>query len=260
MMKIESTIALPEEQRKAKVCLNMANIEEEDETYARAVMGHSVVAGNQSSKILGVIWDHVTDTFRFDLTHLESYVNSMQVCKRSVLRLTAKIFDPLGFVSPFIIQLKILFQSLCEERMEWDTELSGELLLKWKNIMSELSLLDKVQIPRCYFSFQCAIKTTQLHGFCDASEQAFAAVIYLRSTNEEGIVEVTLVASKTRVSPLKWQTIPRLELLGAVILSRLMNNVTVSLLRSIPTFYWTDSMATLYWIRTTKPWKQYINH
>ena len=58
--------------------------------------------------------------------------------------------------------------------------------------MFELSLLDKV----CYFSFRCATKTTQLHGLCDASAQAFAAVTYLRSTDEGGVVEVALVASK----------------------------------------------------------------
>ena len=80
-------------------------------------------------------------------------------------------------------------------------ELSGELLIKWKTIMSELSLLNKVRIPRCYCSSRCVTVTTQLHGFCDASKQAFAAVIYLRSVYVNGTVEVALVASKTRISP-----------------------------------------------------------
>ena len=102
--------------------------------------------------------------------------------------------------------------------------------------------------------------TSQLHGFCDASERAFAAVIYLRSVCVDGTVEVTLVAAKTRVSPIKKQSIPRLELLGAVILGRLMKNVISSLPKPLPTFYWTDSMATLHWIRTIKPWKQYVSH
>ena len=124
----------------------------------------------------------------------------------------------------------------------------GELLIKWKTIMSELSLLNKVRIPRCYCSLRCVTVTTQLHGFCDASEQAFVAVIYLRSVYVNETVEVALVASKTRVSPMKKQSIPRLELLGAVILSCLMRNVTSSLSKPISTFYWTDSMATLHWI------------
>ena len=84
---------------------------------------------------------------QFDLTHLESYVSSMKVCKRSVLGLTAKIFDPLGFLSPFVIQLNILFQSLCKDKAQWYIKLCGGLLVKWKTIMSELNLLDKVQIP-----------------------------------------------------------------------------------------------------------------
>ena len=73
---------------------------------------------NQPSRILGVIWDHTTDTFRFDLTHLASHVSSESVTKGVILRLTAKIFDPLGFVSPFVIQLKILFQSLCQDKLD----------------------------------------------------------------------------------------------------------------------------------------------
>ena len=48
--------------------------------------------------------------------------------------------------------------------------------------------------------------TSQLHGFCDASERAFTAVIYLRSVCVDGTVEVTLVAAKTRVSPIKKQS------------------------------------------------------
>ena len=120
--------------------------------------------------------------------------------------------------------------------------------------MSELSCLDGIKIPGCYFN--SPIQNTQLHGFCDASEQAFGAVVYMRSVYENG---VSLVASKTRVAPTKKQTIPHLELLGAVILSHLMSSVTTSLSNPIPTFFCTDSMATLHWIRAIKPWKQYIS-
>ena len=217
------------------ICSTTMGFEEEDETYTRGVMGHSMTQ-NQSSRILGVMWDHVTDTFQFDFAHLGSYISSVPITKRSVLKLTAKIFDPLGFVSPFVIQLKILFQMLCQDKLDWDLELSGELLKRWKTIISELNLLDKVRVPRCYFSSLDNTMTSQLHGFCDASEQAFAAVIYLRSICVDGTVEVTLVAARTRVSPIKKQSIPRLELLGAVILGRLMKNVISSLPNHSPPF------------------------
>ena len=87
-----------------------------------------------------------------------------------------------------------------------------------------------------------------MHGFCDVLEQAFAAVVHLGSAYEDGTVEVELVAFKTRVTSLKKQTISQLELLGAVILSCLMSNVTDCLSESISKFYWTDPMATIHWI------------
>ena len=74
-------------------------------------------------------------------------------------------------------------------------ELSGELLKRWKTIFSELNLVEKVQILRCYFSSLDNTVTTQLYGFCNASEQAFAAVIYMRSAYVDGAVEATLIRS-----------------------------------------------------------------
>ena len=159
-------------------------------------MGHCVSTVDQPSRILGVMWDHVTDTFRFDLTYLESFVSLQSVTKRVILKLTAKIFDPLGLVSPFVIQLKILFQSLCKDKLEQDSELSGELLLRWKTIMSEISNLNNICVARCYFSSKSS-GSVQLHGFCDASEHAYAAVVYSRCVFSDGTVETSLVACKT---------------------------------------------------------------
>ena len=110
MKQIERLITLSED--RGRLCPFKPTIEEEDESYAGTVMGHCVPTADQPSRILGVIWDHVTDSFKFDLTHLESYVHLESVTKRVILRLTTKIFDPLGLVSPFVIQLKILFQKI----------------------------------------------------------------------------------------------------------------------------------------------------
>ena len=76
-------------------------------------------------------------------------------------------------------------------------------------------MLSSVKIPRCYYLPDETIVMNQIHGFSDASERAYAAVVYLRSVYRSGNISVSLVASKTRVAPLKKQTIPRLELLGA---------------------------------------------
>ena len=179
--------------------------------------------------------------------------------KRSIFRLTTKIFDLLGLVNPFVVQLKVFFQDSCVGEVEWDSPLSGELLLKRKKITSELNCLEEVMVPHCYFKFDSQCRVIQIHGFCDASERAFAAVVYMRSVYEDRSVEVVLMASKTCVAPTKRQTISRLELLGAVVLSHLVSSINASLLSPLPTFYWTDSIAALHWIRVVKPWKQYIN-
>ena len=127
-------------------------------------------------------------------------------------------------------------------------------------ILTELETLDNVRIPRCYFKSTSEPTTIELHGFSDASQIAYAAVVYLRSVYEDGYVEVKLVASKTRVAPLKKQTIPRLELLGANILARLMDTVRNCLFvnQEIEMYNWTDSMTVLCWITNDKVWKQYV--
>ena len=109
--------------------------------------------------------------------------------------------------------MKVLFQEICSTRVNWDQDLEGKLLTTWKRLIAGLDALKNIQIPRCYFSLTSEDPVSrQLHGFCDASNKAFAAVIYLRTEHANGVVEVNFVASKTRVTPIKPQTIPRLEL------------------------------------------------
>lgn len=176
------------------------------------------------------------------------------------MKISAKVFDPLGFLSPDVIQLKCTFQELCAEKIDWDQELHGNWLSKWTSFLSELESLNKVRIPRCYFITTSKPNSVRLHGFSDASKQAYAAVVYLQSSYDDGRVAVRLLCSKTRVAPVKQQSIPRLKLLGACILARLMNTVQNSLPEEIRKFYWTDSKTTLCWITSEKPWRQYVNH
>ena len=104
-------------------------------------------------------------------------------------------------------------------------------------------------------------RSYQIHGFCDASDKAFAAVVYLRTEQKNGEVETNLIASKTRVAPIKKQSTPRLELLGALILARLVDSILKSLtsLKTAPSVtLWTDSFTTLCWKNNDKVWKQFI--
>ena len=169
---------------------------------------------------------------------------------------------PVGFLSPFVIKIKILLhrKELCTEKVEWDDELDGDLLLNWNAILRKLDDLDNVRIPQCCISSTLTPTEIELHGYSDASKAAFAVVVYCRTVYENGHVEVRLVASKSKVAPLKKQTIPRLELLGATILARLINTLRncLSSVQGIEIFIWTDSRAVLCWITNDKPWKQYV--
>lgn len=234
---------------------------EEDLSYAKASIGQQPNATEDKLvKVLGILWDTDSDEFVFSLSALATYARSLPTTKRTVLKVTAKVFDPIGFLTPFTIKMKALFQDLCTEKLDWDDELDGNLQSKWNTILSELDNLDNVRIPRCYNTSTPAPTKIELHGFSDASQTAFAAVVYWRAVYDDGHVEVKLVASKTKVAPLKKQTIPRLELLGATILARLINTLRncLSTNQDIEIFNWTDSKAVLCWITNDKPWNQYV--
>ena len=102
-----------------------------------------------------------------------------------------------------------------------------------------------------------------MHGFSDASERAYAAVVYLRTEFSNGETQVNIVTPKTRVAPIKRQSIPRLELLVATLLAQLIHSTQQTLqsvLRVEETFLWTDSFTTLRWIKNAKAWRPYIHH
>jgi hypothetical protein len=106
-----------------------------------------------------------------------------------------------------------------------------------------------MHVPRCYFSSKNAIVSTQLHGFSDASEDAYGGVVYLRVEDSTNKVHTALVISKTKVSPIKQLSIPRLELCGAQVLTKLLCHAKRIL--GVPVdsvFAWTDSTVVLGWL------------
>ena len=206
-------------------------------------------------------WDTKEDKFSFEFGDVVSYMQSLCPTKRSVLRLSAKIFDPLGILSPFVISIKILFQTLCKSKLEWDDELDGSLFKKRVQLEKDFATLSQIRVPRCYYIHKQAPRHQELHGFSDASERAYAATVYLKSVYSDGEVLIQLVeSSKTRVAPLKGQTIPRLELLGATILARLVNKILSNFKFRVEVYYWTDSYTVLCWVKNEKQWKQYVQH
>ena len=141
--------------------------------------------------------------------------------KRNVLRVVASFYDPMGLISPIIVLMKILLQDICKANYHWDAKLDSELTTRWMKLISELGQVNVIQIPRCVTSEPDTKEFVyELEAFGDASSSAYAAVVYL-AIKSRFSTQVRLIASKTRVAPLRKQTIPRLELLAALILARL---------------------------------------
>lgn len=117
----------------------------------------------------------------------------------------------------------------------------------------------------CFSGSSHEIKICHLYGFCDASVRAYAAVIYMVIETEEGYSEPCFIAANSRVAPIQpSQTIPRLELLSALLLSRLITTIMKSLGSVLPLSTpkcFTDSQVALFWIcGLEKEWKQFVQN
>ncbi|GBN65176.1 hypothetical protein AVEN_229620-1, partial [Araneus ventricosus] len=125
-------------------------------------------------KVLGLGWSPSLDVFRFTVVpdQLEATYT-----KRGVLSQMARVFDPLGLLSPCVIFMKILLQQLWQGKFSWDQPLPDELSSIWRTFQEELHLLKRVTFPRYVLKPNAVV---EVHGFCDASEKAYCAAIYIR--------------------------------------------------------------------------------
>ncbi|XP_046869312.1 uncharacterized protein LOC124461957 [Drosophila willistoni] len=177
-----------------------------------------------TEKVLGLYWMPNSDVFTFicKFARLKRNVldSDKTPTKRELLQVLMSMYDPLGFISCFTIELKILLQEVWRSGIGWDTGLPDALLPKWIRWKRILTTIAGLTIPRCYFNSSDQIHDVQLHTFVDASELAYAAVCYLRIRQGERTY-LSFVASKAKVAPLSPLSIPRMELQAAVIGAKL---------------------------------------
>ncbi|XP_029674246.1 uncharacterized protein LOC115242242 [Formica exsecta] len=198
----------------------------------------------ESHATLGLRWHPHNDNFAFSTPTMRLD----RISKRTVLSLTAKLFDPMGWLAPTTVRAKILIQSTWLLGVDWDTPLPDGDAQRWLEFQAELPLLESIRVPRWLNSGTGCRR--EIHGFADASERAYAAVAYLRTEDREGRVEVALVTAKTKVAPLKQITLPRLELCAATLLARLISHIRHVLeATEVPLHLWSDSTVALGWIR-----------
>ena len=169
--------------------------------------------GTKGEKVLVLAWDCENDTLHFNFQHIADKAKGLEATKRNLLSLLARLFDPLGMVSPVTVGMKVLFQEICNSKFDWDEVLMGEIKQKWDKWVQDLAETKEICIDRCLYETGGGdVTECYLHGFGDASKKAYCAMVCFVYRTKDGKAHVRLVASKTRVAPLKELSIPRLEL------------------------------------------------
>lgn len=214
-------------------------------------------------KVLGLRWDPEADLFGY---HVE--IEQDKVTKRAILSTIARLYDPVGILSPVIFWAKGFMQELWCNRLSWDSPVSSVLAAKWNQFLQELPALSKVHIPR-FIDIRC-VKEIQLVGFSDASQRGYAALVFLRVIDNDEQVNVHFITCKTKVAPLKSSkidtslTIPRLELCGALLLARVLSNrlkIINEVIKVDRVRAWTDSSIVLGWInQEPKQFKVFVTN
>ena len=211
------------------------------------------------TKTLGVSWTAREDQFLF---HYSPPSKDFEFTERNVLKKTATLFDPLGFLSPFVVKAKLFMQQAWVDALEWDEVLPSEQREQWKTWFGELPLLEEIKIPCCLKDTSREENSISLHTFSDTSKKACAAAVYSRHKFKDGSVTTHLITSKTRLAPLKTVSIPRLELMGALISVQLADQVCSALeIPSSNVTCWVDSLNVGYWIRgQSREYKPFVAH
>lgn len=209
-------------------------------------------------KVLGIQWDPVSDSF----TYTVNLPSDGTVTRRKILSLVARLYDPLGWISPVIFSLKLVLQSLLcssvegnennSRKVEWDSPAPANVVQRYQEIVVDLPRLQEISLPRCLKpNFQARYS---LHGFSDGSSLGFSAAVYIRAEAPDGTGDIKLLIAKSRVAPLRTKlTIPKLELNGAKLLTALLNHVVSHMeanIRFDEVIAWCDSTIVLAWLRT----------
>lgn len=207
---------------------------------------------NDIVQVLGLNWNTLQD----EITFKTCLYDSPLVTKREVLKYIGRLFDPLGLVNPLVVQAKIFIQKLWKLDVSWDQVVDLPLQLEWNTIVSSLIKISEIKFSRSFNFLECT--HCQIHVFADASMSVYGAVSYLKVGSN-----IKLCMSKSRISPIKPFTMPKLELLGALICKRLghyIHSVISSIFTHIEIYLWEDNQSVLHWLHTEKPLPKLISN
>ena len=243
---------------------NPSQPSEETETFSQATLGRSQELCVSEEKVLGVNWDVSSDKIVFSFEELAEQDRRLEPTKRNVISLIGRFYEPLGFLAPIMMRYKVFMQALCKAKIGLDETVPQALMAQWHKLVLDLCQSQPMVIPRSYLTgVNDEIISYRLCAYCDASLSAYAAVVHLLIKCEDEC-HMRSVVAKTRVSPLKKQSIPRLELLSAVLLERLMDMMksSLSLELEISSYLcFMDSQVSLCWISNVeRTWKPFVQN
>ncbi|GFT85360.1 uncharacterized protein TNCV_497561 [Trichonephila clavipes] len=165
-----------------------------------------------------------------------------------VLSTIARLFDPLGLLGPVVARAKIFMQSLWGLKIDWIDELSSERAKEWHPFLEDFNSVSSIYIGRCIVHPQAT--RVELHGFADASEKCYGAVIYCRSQSPDDATTVKLVTNKIRVAPVKSVTMPRLELDSSIVLAWIQKEPNLCVLKT----FVANRVATIHHLTNAEQW------
>ena len=206
-------------------------------------------------RALGVQWCLEADAFSFRIS-----LSDTPLTRRGILSTISSAFDPYGIAGPFILQGRKILQQISRLKDGWDSQVPDDLAQAWIVWRNELFELRHISVNRCYKPADFGpVKDMSLHIFSDASEVGYGAACYLRQEDTLGNTCVSLVFGKSRVSPTKSITIPRLELTAATVSVKLGAMIKAELKQNLTDFYWSDSMIALgYIMNDTKRFRVFV--
>merc|ERR1712055_167005 len=152
---------------------------------------HEILEDKTEIKVLGMLWDTKTSTIKLQA---KPKWNG-KYCKRSVLSYSNQHYDPLGFIVPIEVKMRIFIQELWDKGFDWEQLFSGhpELVKTWKMLMSESTVALSKILPRS----TCDDERAVLHVFCDASKTIYGAVAYVIPV--ENFFNSELVKAKAKI-------------------------------------------------------------
>ena len=219
------------------------------------------LVGEESHKVLSMRWMVSQDCFTFDGVVVP---DNLCVTKRVVLSFMSRLFDPLGFLVPFVMTAKCLFQELWRLGVAWDEVVSVDIQERFAMWIKGLDCLKSWLIPRSYLGIPWRdVVVFQLHAFGDASQSAYGACVYLHVQLIDCSWLFSLVIARAKVAPLKRVSLPRMELLGALLAARLVvfTRQPLKLPDDVTCHCWTYSKVTLAWMQSDPhKWKPFVGN